>query len=168
MWIIFGVIISIFGLFLIYSMVKNRVERNKKAKEKIIFHNKATIEKRKLIFELNQLIEKNAELLKHFEPSVGEYKMSQITSTAHKYLKSKENEKNFKEFIVASDEASKYLNVFINLSQNNSNMWEKKFPQILKMINSDYQEIQDELTDDEKVSIKDKVENFYSQEFGGK
>ncbi|WHL49290.1 hypothetical protein HYE36_05040 [Mycoplasmopsis bovis] len=55
----------------------------------------------------------NEEFLKKFEPSIGTFKMRDIVSVANRYLKTIEDDLDFREYIVSSDNNSEFLKNFI-------------------------------------------------------
>ncbi|VEU77890.1 MHJ_0274 family protein [Mycoplasmopsis columbinasalis] len=160
-WIIFIVIISLFAIFFVYSVFKDRKQRNQRKKDKIIFANQAREYRRKHIFNLHFLIEMNQQYLDNFQPSIGEYKMHDVIDTARAYLLDFENNKEFKEYIVASDDENELLEAYVNLRDTRSNAWTKKIPQVLDYIQRNFNDYQQIDYQDELRVAKEEVATFY-------
>ncbi|WP_051617767.1 MHJ_0274 family protein [Mycoplasmopsis iners] len=163
-WIILGVVVALIVIFVIYSAVKDRVKKNRIKKNKLIFENKAQYHKKIFVAKLHYLIKENAEKLNDFEPSIGKYTMGEITKTAHLYLESIQNDKDFKEYIVGADSLNELLDCFINLRDTRSNLWDKKLVDTINKISTMFAEYEDVENDEEIISAKNEAAEFYAKE----
>ncbi|KKB26774.1 hypothetical protein MM26B8_04180 [Mycoplasmopsis meleagridis] len=163
-WIILGIVVFLVIVFVVYSAIKDRIKKNKAKKEKIEFENRANYFQKIYIAKLHYLIEKNNEYLQNFEPSIGEYTMGQIVETAHKFLITFENDKNFKEYIVAADSQSNVLNSFLALRDTRSNLWDKKINETLNLIKKIYNKTNLQISSSEYLDAKKEIDAFYERE----
>ncbi|EGV00432.1 MHJ_0274 family protein [Mycoplasmopsis columbina] len=165
MIVIVIVIVVLLGGFFLYSTIKDRRLRNIKKKEKILFTNLSMENKRKFVFKLKELIDLNEQYLIDFKPSIGDYKMSQITDAARKYLMSFQEDKDFKEYIVAADDQNDLLEAFVLLRDSRSNSWTKKLDKVINYLDKLYQEYDKEMYKEELDQIKNELKEFYVKEF---
>ncbi|WP_416738239.1 MHJ_0274 family protein [Mycoplasmopsis meleagridis] len=161
---ILGIVVFLVIVFVVYSAIKDRIKKNKAKKEKIEFENRANYFQKIYIAKLHYLIEKNNEYLQNFKPSIGKYTMGQIVETAHKFLITFENDKNFKEYIVAADSQSNVLNSFLALRDTRSNLWDKKINETLNLIKKNYNKTNLQISSSEYLDAKKEIDAFYERE----
>ncbi|WP_051586196.1 MHJ_0274 family protein [Mycoplasmopsis lipofaciens] len=164
-WIILGTLVLIFGIFFIFSAIKDRKIKNKKKKDEIRRHNNSLEQMRYLTFQILALWDKNQELLDNFEPSIGEYKMKEIVNAAHNYLSELEDDLKFKEYIVENVETQHFLSKFIALRETRSNLWNRRCLEIKEYFDKLNKQYDKALFQSEYDEIVSNINQFYKNEF---
>lgn len=125
-WIILGVFLALLIGFFIYSFIKEKIQRKKIKEAAELLKNEGEVFHREIVIKVNQLIRLNQEQLDNFEVSIGKYKMSDITLSAHNILKNYAASDSFKTYITNEPKYKDFLINYVALKDNKSNLWANK------------------------------------------
>lgn len=145
LWIILGALVGIVAIFLIVASIKDRkkVKHVKELEKQALLAAKASVGS--VAIYINLVAQANRKLLKHFVPSVGKLKMSDIKAKAKEALKELEKSDAYT-LALKSESKDKIKKGFEELKHSNSNTWDKNASQTLKY----FIEVEESLTEDKE------------------
>lgn len=162
LWIILGVLIGVVAIFLVVASIKDR----KKVKKVRALEKQADLAAKASVgsvaIYINVVAEENRKLLKHFIPSVGKVKMSDIRDKAKEALKELEQSDAYT-LALKSESKDGIKKGFEELKRSNSNTWDKKSAETLKY----FKDIEMSLTEDKdkydeyKKEVKEELKKVY-------
>ncbi|ADN69388.1 MHJ_0274 family protein [Mycoplasmopsis fermentans] len=165
MWIILGILVAVLASFFVWSAVKEKIKKKKRKKEELQFKKDTEQQSRLLIFALKILVDKNEKYLKEFEPSIGQYKMSNIINTARGFLEKYQEDALFKECILNNADARDEIFAFGFLRDTRSNSWSKRCADKLQWIEEKFNSYNISLYEDEYQRVEKRVNDYYDAEF---
>ncbi|MCE6115545.1 MHJ_0274 family protein [Mycoplasmopsis agalactiae] len=163
MWIILGVLVGIILAMFIISSAKNKINKKRKEKQDAEFRKKAAEYANLIAIRLKCLMDVNEEYLQKFEPSIGAFKMRDIVSVANKYLKTIEDDLEFKEYIISSDANSEFLKDFITLTHTRCNNWTSQCDFIKFKLERTIADIDSEYVEERVAQETLKIREFYEK-----
>ncbi|UUD35438.1 hypothetical protein NPA07_01005 [Mycoplasmopsis caviae] len=165
MWIILGVLVAVLGSFFVWSAIKEKIKRKQRRKQELQFRKDLDEQVRLLVFALKILIDKNNDYLTNFQPSIGEYKMSNIVNTAHKFLEKYQEDPLFKECILSNADAKEEIFAFSILRDTRSNSWNKRASDKLEWVSERFNSYDLTLYEDDYKKMQERINEYYDAEF---
>lgn len=156
MWIILGALVGVVAIFLVVASILDK-KKQKKRKEEIKIMEKAKEEaaERTMVF-LMLAMEKNREALENFVPSVGKVKMGEIRKQSKDAL-AKFMKTNTYTFLKSAEANTKTFEIFKKFNTTNSNIWETKLADEIKVLKKKYpsipKDIKETALEDFKIDI---------------
>ncbi|AEI90457.1 hypothetical protein FCM49_01395 [Mycoplasma bovis] len=163
MWIILGVLVAIILFMFIFSSVKNKINKKRKEKRDAEFRKKSAEYANFLAIKISCLMNVNEEFLKKFEPSIGTFKMRDIVSVANRYLKTIEDDLDFREYIVSSDNNSEFLKNFIKLTHTRCNNWSNQCAEFKNELEKKIAKMDAEFVAEKSSQETLKIREFYEK-----
>ncbi|WP_406617392.1 MHJ_0274 family protein [Mycoplasmopsis adleri] len=163
MWIILGVlIVIILGLF-VFTAIKDKVKKKKKKKQDAIFKQKTAEQMQIMNIRLKVLMEITEEYLAKFKPSIGDFKMKDIVKVANTYLSNIENDTDFKEFIINSEDSRDFLRAFVKLTHVRCNNWSKQCADVKAFFDKNVADLDPDLVKEVGDKAQVEITQYYEK-----
>ncbi|QKT05446.1 MHJ_0274 family protein [Mycoplasma sp. OR1901] len=154
-WVILGVLLTLIGVYFIYSYVKEKIEKKRTRIAAKEFENDSIKYRYELMIKVNKLIELNTKIHDNFVVSIGEYKMGEINNATRELLDTMMNSYEYKTFIIP-DEKLNDLKLKLNMLKDlNSNLWNKKLNDLIEFFKKEEVKIHKQVTEQNKTEIED-------------
>lgn len=165
-WVFFGLICVALIAYFIFSFIKD-----KKKQKKIRIQEKETEKKthekyQEYIFQINEVIDENKNLLDSFIASIGKMKMGEVTKKASLFLESIYNSRIYLAFFKDNLKYTKFVKNLSVIAKTKSNLWEKKCQSQLSFFKEEKEKTTlDELTKPKlEKAIEIVKEHYYGKE----
>ncbi|MBN4083321.1 hypothetical protein JXZ92_00595 [Mycoplasma sp. CSL10137] len=154
-WVILGVLLSLIGVYFVYSYIKEKIEKKRTRIAAKEFENDSLKYRYELMVKINELIELNTKIHDDFVVSIGEYKMGQINNATRELLENIMSSYEYKTFVIP-DEKLNNLKTKINMLKDlNSNLWNKKLNEIIIYFKEEEDKIHKQVKEQNKTEIDD-------------
>ncbi|TDV23280.1 hypothetical protein BCF59_0626 [Mycoplasmopsis mustelae] len=153
LWIILGVIFVLLLGYFLFQYIKSRIERKRTKAATAEFKKNSKIYWYETTVKINKLIQLNRKTHSEFVVSIGKLKMSQINNTTKNILDDLLDEYEFKNFIIQNPSFTKEVQEIERLRDLNSNLWDKKIPNLLSDFEKNIKLAKEELEEVQRTSF---------------
>ncbi|QSF13838.1 MHJ_0274 family protein [Mycoplasma sp. Mirounga ES2805-ORL] len=167
-WVILGAVIVVLVIMFTYTGLKDMVKKRKRIKREKELAIKAEKYALEIFLKLDYLIIKNQMLIDEFEPSIGKYKMSEITDVPRNYLLELQKTEDFKELIIASHDVDELLKIYISYRDSRSTTWKSSLKDLEKIIQKRINAQNFLISPDHINSIKAEIDEYYQKQLDKK
>lgn len=126
MIVMISIAVALLVTFITWSIIRDKLQKKKIKKQREELDKIAKNAYIEAVIDINALIEYNQSLLDSFVVSIGDLKMSDITTKAGEYLKTLHKTDVFENIYKNNPDYADIYNSSLNLSKIRSNMWSKK------------------------------------------
>ncbi|VEU76174.1 MHJ_0274 family protein [Mycoplasmopsis columboralis] len=148
-WILFGAFILLIIGFIVYKVVREKLDARKEKKLLEEFKTEARKYSQSVVVTVNELIRLNQKELKSFEVSIGEMKMGDINFIASEYLKEMVKLDRFKRFVLPNPELELLVKHVNDLKDTKSNSWDSKCKNAIDFFAKEEQKAKDSMLEKE-------------------
>ncbi|MCU4706308.1 MHJ_0274 family protein [Mycoplasma sp. CSL7503-lung] len=154
-WVILGVLLTLIGVYFIYSYIKEKIEKKRTRIAAKEFENDSLKYRYELMVKINKLVELNAKIHDDFVVSIGEYKMGQINNATRELLENIMSSYEYKTFIIPDEKLNNLKTKLNMLKDLNSNLWNKKLNEIIVYFKNEEDKIYKQVKEQNKTEIDD-------------